>query len=240
MPRSIFSSFQVFKLQHARRVWKLSLRCEFIFFLFPSLSEVVTIPWGLPVLSGWVRRMQWTPWALHRSVWSVGRCCKGLHREGLTALKPWLNRDVYHSVVNSMFFSFFLRCCAPCGSTGKRLSPRAPCRRLGSWQEIVPEGNVAWKAGRRPKTESEGCMSAWNAGWRLVRGLHVGVECGRRLSLRVTCRRGTLAAGLCPVICWSLVQDNSMYPLFFPCYVGTHRFETGGFQGCGPVKVQIF
>ena len=39
---------------------------------------------------------------------------------------------------------------------------------------------------------------------------------GRRLNLRVTCRRGTLAGGPCPVTCWSLLQDNSMYPLFFP------------------------
>ena len=30
----LFSSFQVFKLQDARRVWSLSLRCEFVFFLF--------------------------------------------------------------------------------------------------------------------------------------------------------------------------------------------------------------
>ena len=53
----IFSIFQVCKLHHARRVWRLSLRCEFgLFFPFLSLSEVVIVPWGLLVLSGWVRR----------------------------------------------------------------------------------------------------------------------------------------------------------------------------------------
>ena len=37
--------FSIFKLQHARREWRLSLRCEFgVFFPFPSLSEVVIIP----------------------------------------------------------------------------------------------------------------------------------------------------------------------------------------------------